>query len=125
MVRPIQPLGTYGVITVRRTKNGYVASARFREMTGAYRRVSASAPTAKTAENELKARIAAGLPSTAEGDHNGQTKLTVVADAVSSFAPDLQAATLRNLLEHAARDDVAGSEVLDGRRIAFHEPFTA
>ena len=80
MVRPIQPLGTYGVITVRRTKSGYVASARFRELTGAYRRVSASAPTATTAENELKAKIAAGLPSTAEGDLNGQTKLTVVAD---------------------------------------------
>jgi hypothetical protein len=80
VVRPIQPLGTYGVITVRRTKNGYVASTRFRELTGAYRRVSASAPTATTAENELKAKIASGLPSTAEGDLNGQTKLAVVAD---------------------------------------------
>lgn len=80
MVRPIQPLGTYGVITVRRTQSGYVASARFRELTGAYRRVSASAPTATTAANELKAKIAAGLPSKAEGDLNGQTKLAVVAD---------------------------------------------
>jgi hypothetical protein len=36
VARPIQPLGTYGVITVRRGKVGYVASARFREATGAY-----------------------------------------------------------------------------------------
>jgi integrase len=80
VVRPIQPLGTYGVITVRRTKSGYVASTRFRELTGAYRRVSASASTATTAENELKVKIARGLPSTEAGDLNGQTKLTEVAD---------------------------------------------
>lgn len=43
MVRPIQTLGTYAVITVRRTTSGCVASTRFRELTGAYRRVSASA----------------------------------------------------------------------------------
>lgn len=80
MARPLQPLGTYGVIAVRRTDSGYVARTRFREPTGAYRRVSVSAPTATTAENKLKAKIAAGLPSTAEGDLSGQTKLTVVAD---------------------------------------------
>lgn len=80
MARPIQPLGTYGVINVRHTERGYVARTRFRELTGAYRRVSVSAPTATAAENKLKAKIVAGLPSTAEGDLSGQTKLTVVAD---------------------------------------------
>lgn len=80
MARPIQPLGTFGKITVQRTKTGYVASARFREFNGSYRRVSASADTAKSAENRLKEKIASGLPSRAEGDLNGQTRLTTVAD---------------------------------------------
>lgn len=35
MARPVQPLGTFGVITVRRTSRGYVALTRFREHTGA------------------------------------------------------------------------------------------
>ena len=68
MARPVQPLGTFGVVSVRRTKRGYVASTRFRELIGAYRRVTAGAATAAGAENKLKEKIAAGLPSQTEGD---------------------------------------------------------
>jgi len=80
MARPVQPLGTFGVITVRRTSRGYVALTRFREHTGAYRRVSATGESRAAAENRLKEKIAAGLPSTAEGDLNRQTKIRAVAE---------------------------------------------
>lgn len=80
MARPVQPLGTFGKITVRRVKTGYVASTRLRELTGAYRRVTASAETAAAAENRLKEKIASGLPSRAGGDLNGQTKLRTLAE---------------------------------------------
>ena len=68
MARPVQPLGTFGTITVKRTKAGYIASTRFRELNGTYRRVTATSDTATAAENRLKERIASGLPSQAEGD---------------------------------------------------------
>ena len=80
MARPVQPLGTFGVVSVRRTKRGYVASTRFRELTGPYRRVTASAATAAAAENKLKEKIAAGLPSQTEGDLSAQTKVRTVAE---------------------------------------------
>ena len=80
MVRPVQPLGTFGVVSVRRTKRGHVASTRFRELIGAYRRVTASAATAAGAENKLKEKIAAGLMSQTEGDLNAQTKVRTVAE---------------------------------------------
>ena len=80
MARPVQPLGTFGKVTVRRTKTGHVASTRFRELNGSYRRVSAKADTATVAVNRLKEKIAAGLPSQTEGDLNGQTRLKSVAD---------------------------------------------
>ena len=79
MVRPVQPLGTYGVITVRRRQDRYVAGTRFRELTGGYRRVTASAESAPAAVNRLKEKIAADLPSQAEGDLNGQSNLKAVA----------------------------------------------
>jgi integrase len=80
VARPAQQLGTFGVITVRRTSRGYVASTRFRELTGAYRRVTATGESRTAAENRLKEKIAAGLPSRAEGDLNGQTKIRTVAE---------------------------------------------
>ena len=42
--------------------------------------MTAKADTTKAAENALKAKIAAGLPSQAEGDLNGQTKLKTVTE---------------------------------------------
>lgn len=81
MARPAQPLGTFGVITVRRTRRGYVASTRFREPTGAYRRVTATDESRTAAENRLKEKIAADLPSRAEADLNGQTKIRAAAAA--------------------------------------------
>jgi len=80
MVRPTQPLGTFGKITVKRTRTGYVATTRFRELNGSYRRVTANGETATSAENRLKEKIAAGLPSQAEGDLNAQTKVRTVAE---------------------------------------------
>ena len=80
MARPVQPLGTFGLITVRRTSRGYVALTRFREQTGAYRRVTATGESRAAAENLLKEKIAAGLPSRADGDLNGQTKIRAVAE---------------------------------------------
>ena len=80
MARPVQPLGTFGRITVKRTKTGYVAGTRFRELNGSYRRVTAKADTANSAENALKEKIAAGLPSQVAGDLNGQTKLRTVTE---------------------------------------------
>lgn len=80
MARPLQPLGTFGVITVRRTSRGYVASTRFRETSGAYRRVTASGESRTAAEARLKEKIAAGLPSKAAGDLDGQTTIGTVAE---------------------------------------------
>lgn len=80
MARPTQPLGTFGVITVRRTDRGYVASTRFREFTGGYRRVTATGDSRTAAENRLKERIAAGLPSRTDGDLTDQTRISTVAD---------------------------------------------
>lgn len=79
VARPVQPLGTFGKIAVKRTKKGYIASTRFRELTGAYRSVTVSAETAAAAENRLKEKIASGLPSPADGDLKAQTKLKTVA----------------------------------------------
>lgn len=80
MVRPTQPPGTYGKVTVTRARTGYVATTRFRELTGSYRRVTANGETATAAKNRLKEKIAAGLPPRAEGDLSGQTKLRALAE---------------------------------------------
>lgn len=58
MPRPVQPLGTFGTINVKRQPAGvYLAVTRYRDFDGSYRRVKKSGATARQAENALKQSI--------------------------------------------------------------------
>jgi hypothetical protein len=90
MARPVQPLGTLGVITVRRTSRGYVALTRFREHSGVYRRVTATGESRAAAENRLKERIAAGLADLyirAVDAETGELLRELVLDPTKDYQP--------------------------------------
>lgn len=80
MPRPVQPLGTFGTIAVRKVRPGvHLATARYRDFDGVYRRVKKTGPTAKQAENAIKQAIAAAASQQA-GDLTRQTPLRVAAE---------------------------------------------
>lgn len=79
MARPVQPLGTYGKVSVARTASGYVARTRYRSIDGDYHRVEATAATANLATHELKKKIADGLDLRSDGDITRQSKFREVA----------------------------------------------
>ena len=79
MSRPVQPLGTYGSISVRKAGATYVATTRYRDLDGGYLRVQASGTTETKAKNALKAKVAERVGPTGDSDLNGNTSLTDLA----------------------------------------------
>lgn len=78
MARPRTPIGTFGAITTETTHNGTVtARTRYRDEDGRLRLIQASGANAKTAERNLKAKIAHRIARSAD---------TTVLTADSSFA---------------------------------------
>lgn len=75
MSRPIQPLGTYGEISVRKVGTKYAAVARYRDTDGSYLRIQATGSSATKARNTLKTRIAERADTSSGGDLNGNTSL--------------------------------------------------
>ncbi|UKD53672.1 tyrosine-type recombinase/integrase [Amycolatopsis sp. FU40] len=57
MARPSLPVGTYGKISSRRNGSSYMASANYRDLDGAVRKVRAWAETKTKAENKLRERL--------------------------------------------------------------------
>lgn len=81
MTRPVQPLGTFGAIKViREGSGGYLATTRYRDFDGGYRRVKKTGPTARAAENALKAKIAEVGERSRRGDLDRWTPLDEVAE---------------------------------------------
>lgn len=72
MSRPVQPLGTYGSISVRKLGSKYAATTRFRDMDGDYLRIQATGTSETKATNALKAKIAeqAGMAGDSDLDRN-------------------------------------------------------
>lgn len=58
MARPRTPVGTFGAIAFRTTSAGVTARCRFRDTDGRLRQVTATGPTIRAAERELKTRLA-------------------------------------------------------------------
>lgn len=80
MGRPVQPLGTYGKIAIRRRPSGgFVARTGYRHMNGEYSRPEATGATRVEATNALKAKIAEGLDRSGGGDITRRTRLAEVA----------------------------------------------
>lgn len=73
MSRPVQPLGTYGSISVRKAGPAYAATTRYRDPDGGYFRVQASGTT------EMKAKIAERAGTTGDSDLDGNISLTGLA----------------------------------------------
>ncbi|MCW2752180.1 MAG: hypothetical protein JWR83_3290 [Aeromicrobium sp.] len=71
MARPVQPLGTFGAIKVKKSGSAYAATTRFRDFDGDYSKVQASGGSRTAAVNALKAKIATRL-----ADQNGGEDLT-------------------------------------------------
>ncbi len=81
MTRPVQPLGTYGQIAVKRTGPGrFVASARYRDDDGQYLRITATDSTSQLATNALKAKIADSVSDGERGDLHRNTLLSELAE---------------------------------------------
>jgi len=80
MTRPVQPLGTFGVITVTRVGNGFLAATRYRDFDGGYRRVKKTGRSARAAENALKAKIAESGERSRSGDLDRWALLEEVAE---------------------------------------------
>jgi hypothetical protein len=77
VARPRTPIGTFGAITTETAHNGTVtARTRYRDEDGRLRLVQASGPNAKTAERNLKSKIAHRIARSAD---------TTVLTADSSF----------------------------------------
>ena len=67
MARPRTPIGTFGAITTETTHNGTVtARTRYRDEDGRLRLIQASGANAKTAERNLKAKIAHRIARSAD-----------------------------------------------------------
>lgn len=81
MTRPVQPLGTYGQISVKKTGPGrYVAGARYRDADGRYVRVTATDATSQLAANALKAKIADYVAEGEKGELHRNTTLAELAE---------------------------------------------
>ncbi len=81
MSRPVQPLGTYGQIAVKKTKAGrYTAAARYRDTDGGYIRIEATDSTRQSAINALKAKIASFAATYSDGELNRDTTVAELAD---------------------------------------------
>lgn len=79
MSRPVQPFGTYGAISVRKTGAKYAATARYRDLDGNYTRIQATDATAAKATNALKAKITEYAASGGDSDINRHSSLADVA----------------------------------------------
>lgn len=81
MPRPVQPLGTFGTITVTKVRTGvYLAVTRYRDFDGGYRHVKKTAPTAKQAENALKLAVAEIGDQYHDGDLTRRSSLREAAE---------------------------------------------
>jgi integrase len=75
MTRPVQPIGTFGTIAVKKVRERtFYASTRFRAYNGGYIRFSATAATDRAAQRELKRKLA---------DYTEAQK----ADGINSLSP--------------------------------------
>ncbi|HEY0246965.1 MAG TPA: hypothetical protein VGC45_01780 [Gryllotalpicola sp.] len=80
MPRPVQPLGTFGVIAVKKLRPGvHIATTRYRDFDGGYRHVKKTGPTPKQAENALKQAITE-LTEQQDGDLTRQTPFREAAE---------------------------------------------
>ena len=81
MTRPVQPLGTYGQIAVKKTGPGrFVASARYRDDDGRHVRITSTDSTSQLAVNALKAKIADHVSDGEQGDLHRNTLLSELAE---------------------------------------------
>lgn len=59
MTRPVQPIGTFGTIAVKKVRERtFYASTRFRAYNGGYIRFSATGASERAAQRELKSKLA-------------------------------------------------------------------
>ncbi len=79
MSRPVQPVGTYGDISVRKVGTKYAATTRYREDDGSYVRIQATGASGTKAKNALKARIAERVAKSGDSDLDGSTLLAELA----------------------------------------------
>lgn len=79
MSRPVQPLGTYGSISVRKLGAKYAATTRYRDMDGDYLRIQATATSETKATNALKAKIAEQVDTAGDRDLDRNTSLRDLA----------------------------------------------
>ena len=75
MSRPVQPLGAYGEIFVRKVGANYAATTRYRDTDGGYVRIQATGSSAAKARNALKTRITERAGTSGGSDLNGNTSL--------------------------------------------------
>ncbi|WP_111719352.1 tyrosine-type recombinase/integrase [Homoserinimonas sp. OAct 916] len=80
MSRPIQPLGTYGAISVRRVGSKYAATTRYRDMDGRYTRIQATDSTETKAAYALKAKVAEHTRAGGDGDLNRNSTVADLAN---------------------------------------------
>ena len=79
MSRPVQPLGTYGSISVRKLGAKYAATTRYCDMDGDYLRIQATATSKTKATNALKAKIAGQADTAGDSDLDRNTSLRDLA----------------------------------------------
>ncbi len=79
MSRPVQPLGAYGSISVRKLGAKYAATTRYRDMDGDYLRLQATATSETKATNALKAKIAEQVDTAGDSDLERNTSLRDLA----------------------------------------------
>lgn len=75
----IQPLGTYGAISVRRVGAKYAATTRYRDLDGRYIRIQATDATETKAAYALKVKIAEHSGSGGGGDLNRNSSVADLA----------------------------------------------
>jgi integrase len=81
MTRPVQPLGTFGQIAVKRTSpSRFSAGARYRDANGRYVRISATDSTSQRAVNALKAKVADYAAEDEKGELHRNTSVEELAE---------------------------------------------
>ena len=80
MARPVQPIGTFGTIAVKKVRaRTFTASTRFRAYDGGYIRFSATGATDGAAQRELKRKLAAYTEAQNVDGISGHSPLSNVA----------------------------------------------
>lgn len=90
MPRPVQPIGTFGIIRVKKVReHTFYASTRFRDYDGGYIRFSATGGTDGGAQRELKKKLA---DYTESQNTDGITSRTPLGDVAAIWLQEISAA---------------------------------